>query len=53
MLVEYGGRVCTISSSEYQDVFDDNKFPDDGYLYRIKEDNSTWSWASSMFEPEF
>lgn len=30
-----------------------NDIPDDNYLYRLVEDNEKWSWASSMFEPEF
>lgn len=53
MLTEYGGRVCTISKAEYQHEMQDGKLPDDGYLYSIEEDGGSWSWASSMFEPEF
>lgn len=53
MLTEYGGRVCTISKAKYWYKMQDGRLPDDGYLYSIEEDGGYWSWASSMFEPEF
>lgn len=53
MLTEYGGRVCTISKAKYRHKMQDDRLPDDGYLYSIEEDGGRWSWASSMFEAEF
>lgn len=52
MLEEYGGTICTIGmvSKFYGDQC---AVEDDGYKYYIKEDNSEYMWASSMFEPEF
>ena len=47
------GKVCTISKAKYWHKMQDGRLPDDGYLYSIEEDGGYWSWASSMFEPEF
>lgn len=49
-----GGSVYTIKSVEFRGENPDKKqISDDGYLYHLKEDDEGWSWASSMFEPEF
>lgn len=53
MLTEHGGKVCTISMVQRESIHRANDIPDDNYLYRLVEDNEKWSWASSMFEPEF
>lgn len=54
MLIQYGGKVCTISMVQYDpNLRGPGRIPDDDYLYYLEEDNAEWSWASSMFEPEF
>lgn len=54
MKEQFGGTVCTILDMKEIGVeYVRRQVSDDGYLYHIKEDNRCWSWASSMFEPEF
>lgn len=54
MRMEYGGKVCTISAVQYEpNLRNVNRIPDDDHLYYLEEDGGSWSWASSMFEPEF
>lgn len=53
MLNTFGGHVCTIESVSYYGHNNLYQVKDDGYEYRIKEDNVQYSWSSGMFESEF
>lgn len=53
MLHKFGGEIFEISDVRKPIVEEQPTVPDDGYLYRLKGDNMFFSWASSMFEPEF
>lgn len=53
MLETFGGHICTISEVSDFEYRDSYQVMDDNHKYYIKEDNSRYSWASSMFEPEF
>lgn len=52
MLEECGGEIYTIRWATFNGKnLNEDQIPDDGYLYCLE--GNTWSWASSMFEPEF
>lgn len=53
MLHAYGGKVCEIVEVKKPLLNGISIVPDDGYLYRLREDNGKFCWASSMFESEF
>ena len=44
------GKIVTIVDRE-ETLADPKEIPDDGYRYKIKEDNGFFGWASSMFSP--
>lgn len=53
MLHEFGGKIFEIAEVHEPIIGDQAIIQDDGCLYRLKEDNIRFLWASSMFEPEF
>lgn len=48
-MLDYVGKVFTITAVELNDD-PDTLISDDGYSYRLKDDEMNWSWDSSMLE---
>lgn len=49
-MLEYGGKIVTISKVVSCPKDTSCEYPSDGYYYNVKEDGETYNWTIGMFK---